>query len=101
MRHEYRKQIELKQTEKNRPVDFLLIKNVDHKIKSARNVKLNYLSEKPTSEYLRETDEKSKSREGISSSLVLYDESIAKSLKGRTFILVLRTIKEAVNFKIL
>lgn len=84
MREEYRKQIELKQAERTKPVDYLLIKKVSNKKANARNVKINYLSEIPSIEYSRRSEKKKSNSETTaagaadSSSLVLYDDSVAK-----------------------
>lgn len=90
MRQEYRKQIELKQAEKTKPVDYLLIKKVNNKKANTRNVKINYLSEIPSIEYSKRSEEKKSYSETTaagaadSSSLVLYDNSeVKKSHHGR------------------
>jgi hypothetical protein len=74
MRREYRRQIELKQSEKNRPTNYELIKVNGDKKGRVRNVKLNYLPEKPSSEYLKSAELSKPKETADSLSLVLYKE---------------------------
>lgn len=74
MRREYKRQIKQKKAEINKSVDYLLMKNDKEK----RDVKLNFLAEKPSIEYV---NKKKPSEQETSSSLsvVLYDQTKMES----------------------
>lgn len=98
MRHEYKKQIQKKLAEQQQSIDYYLIKNESNRNKNVgsnrgvKNVRLNFLVEKPSRDYLSKSESESMiPTESVNSkldesenekSLVIYKQSMNTNLSN-------------------